>query len=64
MTQYKRIAIDTSKSVFTPRGIDPSERPLRRVNLSRAQLIPFFRKLPPPRSRWKPAAAAIIGAAN
>jgi transposase len=47
MTQYKRIAIDTSKSVFTLHGIDPAERPVLRVNLGRAQLISWFRKLPP-----------------
>lgn len=47
MTQYKRIAIDTSKAVFTLHGIDHSEKPILRINLSRAQLLPFFRKLPP-----------------
>jgi len=47
MTQYKRIGIDTSKTVFTLHGIDHSEQPTARKNLSRAQLIPFFRKLPP-----------------
>jgi transposase len=47
MTQYKRIGIDTSKTVFTLHGIDPSDQPTARRNLSRAQLIPFFRKLPP-----------------
>jgi transposase len=47
MTQYKRIAIDTSKAVFTLHGIDQSERPILRINLSRAQLMAFFKKLPP-----------------
>ena len=47
MTQYKRIAIDTSKAVFTLHGIDQSEKPILRINLSRAQLLPFFRRLPP-----------------
>jgi transposase len=47
MTQYKRIAIDTSKAVFTLHGIDQTDRPILRINLGRAQLIPFFRKLPP-----------------
>jgi transposase len=45
MTQYKRIAIDTSKAVFTLHGIDQFERAILRVNLSRARLIPFFKKL-------------------
>src|ERR1700680_4693450 len=47
MTQYKRIAIDTSKAVFTLHGIDQQDRPTLRINLRRAQMIPFFKKLPP-----------------
>jgi transposase len=47
MTQYKRIGIDTSKAVFTVHGIDREDRPVLRTNLRRAQMIPFFRKLPP-----------------
>jgi transposase len=47
MTQYKRIAIDTSKAVFTVHGIDQHDRPVLRTNLRRAQLIPFFKKLSP-----------------
>jgi transposase len=47
MTDYKRIAIDTSKAVFTLHGIDQQERPVLRINLRRAQLLPFFSKLPP-----------------
>jgi transposase len=46
MTDYKRIAIDTSKAVFTLLGIDQQERPVLRINLRRAQLAPFFAKLP------------------
>jgi transposase len=48
MTQYKRIgiSIDTSKAAFTLHGIDQQERPILRTNLRRAQMIPFFRKLP------------------
>jgi transposase len=47
MSQYKRIAIDTSKAVFTLHGIDQQGRPTLRINLRRAQMIPFFKKLPP-----------------
>jgi transposase len=47
MTDYKRIAIDTSKAVFTLHGIDQQERPVLRINLRRAQLLSFFAKLPP-----------------
>ena len=46
MTQYKRIAINTSKAAFTLHGIDQQGRPVLRINLRRAQLIPFFAKLP------------------
>jgi transposase len=46
MIQYKRIAVDTSKAVFTLHGIDQTERPVLRINLSRSQMIAFFRKLP------------------
>ena len=44
MTQYKRIAIDTSKAVFTLHGIDQQDRPVLRTNLRRAQLTSFFKK--------------------
>ena len=47
MTEYKRIGIDTSKAVFTLHGIDQTDRPLLRINLRRAQMVPFFAKLPP-----------------
>ena len=46
MTQYKRIGIDTSKAVFTLHGIDHQERPVLRTNLRRAQVLPFFTRLP------------------
>jgi len=47
MIQYKRIAIDTSKAVFTLHGVDESGRAVLRTNLRRAQIAPFFKKLPP-----------------
>jgi transposase len=47
MTQYKRIGIDTSKAVFTLHAIDQQDRPVLRINLRRAQMMPFFQKLPP-----------------
>jgi transposase len=47
MTQYKRIAIDTSKAVFTLHGIDHADRPVLQIELRRAQMIAFFKKLPP-----------------
>jgi transposase len=47
MTQHKRIGIDTSKAVFTLHGIDQEDRPVLRINLRRAQMVPFFQMLPP-----------------
>ena len=44
---YKRIAIDTSKSVFTLHGIDAADRATLRRDLKRAQVEAFFAKLPP-----------------
>jgi transposase len=46
MTPYKRIGVDTSKAVFTIHCIDQQDRPALRINLRRAQLIPFFTKQP------------------
>ena len=47
MTQYKRIGLDTSKNTFTLHGVDHAERPTLRIDVSRARLLTFFRKLPP-----------------
>ena len=47
MTEIKRIAIDTSKSVFTLHGVDDAGRPVVRRNLRRRELPAFFEKLPP-----------------
>ena len=47
MTQYKRIAIGTSKSVLTLYCIDRRDRPPPRTNLRRAQPPPFVANPPP-----------------
>jgi len=44
--KFKRIAIDTSKYVFTLHGVDEQDRPVLRRELKRAQVEPFFAKLP------------------
>ncbi len=44
---YKRIAIDTSKSVFTLHGVDEHERAILQRNLKRAEMEAFFGKLAP-----------------
>jgi transposase len=47
MSQITRIGIDTSKAVFTLHCVDDAGRAVLRINLRRAQMVPFFRKLPP-----------------
>ena len=47
MSEIKRIAIDTSKAVFTLHGVDDAGRPILRRNVRRRELLPFFEKLPP-----------------
>jgi transposase len=46
MSEIKRIGIDTSKAVFTLHAIDQADRPVLRVDLRRAQILPFFKKRP------------------
>ena len=45
--EFKRIAVDTSKSVFTLHGVGPDDRCILRRDLSRAQFERFFDRLPP-----------------
>ena len=45
--EFKRIAVDTSKAVFTLHGVDLAERPVLRRDLRRAGFEAFFAKLPP-----------------
>ena len=47
MEEITRIAIDTSKAVFTLHGVDAAGRAVLRRNLRRQDLVPLFRKLPP-----------------
>jgi transposase len=44
---YKRIAIDTSKSVFTLHGVDQEERVVLRCERRRGAFLAFFEKLAP-----------------
>lgn len=45
--ELKRIAIDTSKSVFTLHGVDAAGEVRLRREVSRGRLLEFFAKLPP-----------------
>src|SRR5437016_4722552 len=47
MTEIKRIAIDTSKTVFTLHGVDAAGRAVLRRNLRRGELLRYFERLPP-----------------
>lgn len=47
MTEFKLIAIDTSKHVFTLHGLDADGCPVLRRELTRAKIEAFFQNLPP-----------------
>ena len=47
MNEITRVAIDTSKSVFTLHGVDGGGRAVLRCNLRRKQVLVFFAKLSP-----------------
>jgi transposase len=47
MKEITRVAIDTSKSVFTLHGVDGEDRVVLRRNLRRQDLVGFFAKLEP-----------------
>lgn len=47
MDKLIRIGMDTSKRFFQLHGVDAAEQPVLRRQLTRAQVIPFFTRLPP-----------------
>jgi len=47
VSEIIRVAIDTSKSVFTVHGVDAQSRPVVRRNIRRSELVAFFSKLAP-----------------
>src|SRR3984885_6477590 len=47
MSHFTRIGIDTSKAVFTLHCVDDTGRAVLQTNLRRAQMVAFFKKLPP-----------------
>jgi len=47
MTQFSRIGLDTSKSVFTLHCVDAAGKPMLRVSLRRPQLLGFFKRHAP-----------------
>jgi len=55
------IGLDLAKSVFQVHGVDAAGKAVVRKALRRAQVLPFFSKLPPVSSASKRAARRIIG---
>jgi transposase len=47
VSEIIRVAVDTSKSVFTVHAVDAQSRPVFRRNVRRSELIAFFSKLAP-----------------
>jgi transposase len=47
MTEITRVAMDTSKSVFTIHAVDAQRRPVVRRNVRRREVVPYFETLPP-----------------
>jgi transposase len=47
MKQIAMIGIDLAKNVFQLHAVDASHKPVLRRQLQRAQMLPFFAKLPP-----------------
>jgi len=60
MTDITRLAIDTSKSVFTLHGVDVAGRAILRRNLRRRELLSFFERLAPVEVALEACAAARI----
>jgi hypothetical protein len=61
--KFKRIAIDTSKHVFTLHGVAEQERPVLRRELKRAQVRASLRNKKQPKWYWRPAVARTTGVA-
>ncbi len=47
MNEVTTIGLDLAKSVFQVHGVDASGKPIIRRQLRRAQVLTFFKKLPP-----------------
>jgi hypothetical protein len=56
-TKFKRIAVDTSKHVFTLHGLDEQERPVLRRELKRARWRASLRNKKQPKWCWRAAVA-------
>jgi hypothetical protein len=59
--KFKRLAIDTSKHVFTLHGVDEQERPVLRRELKRANVETSLPNRMQPRWCWRPVVAPATG---
>lgn len=60
--ECERIAVDTSKSVFTLHGVDERGRPILRRDLSRARFEEFLGKIPSTEVVLEACGSSITGA--
>ena len=58
------IGLDLAKSIFQVHGVDATGEVVVRKALRRAQMLPFFAKLPRAWSAWRRAARRITGRAS
>jgi len=49
MKTVTTIGLDIAKSVFQVHGVDVEGKIIVRQQLKRARVLPYFKKLPPPR---------------
>ena len=67
MSEITRIAIDTSKAVFTLHAVDQAGRAVLQRNLRRQEVVPFFEKQAPAEvalRRFAPLGADAAGAGS
>jgi transposase len=62
--EISTIGLDLAKSIFQVHAVDTSGEIVVRKALRRAQVLPFFTKLPPCLIAWRRAARRIVGRAS
>ncbi len=63
-TTLTTIGLDLAKTVFQIHGSDEAGHPVLRKRLRRAQVLPFFTKLPPCLIGMEACGVRIIGRGN
>lgn len=59
--QISVVGLDIAKQVFQVHTADVEGRPVAQLKLRRAQVLDYFRALPPALSAWRPARPHAIG---